>query len=80
MYILICKVSFKRSTFFYFSTILYQKAKLRVFELPAGQKKPRPKPSAGVGGGTILTFFGKKPTFYIRPDGFECSLIYPTII
>ena len=35
---------------------------------------------ATIRGGTILTFFWKNPTFYIRPDGFECGLIYPTII
>ena len=31
-------------------------------------------------GGDYFDFFGKMPTFYIRPDGFECGLIYPTII
>ena len=31
-------------------------------------------------GGDYFDFFWKKPTFYIRPDGFECGLIYSTII
>ena len=30
--------------------------------------------------GDYFDFFGKKPTFYIRPDGFENGLIYQTVI
>ena len=36
--------------------------------------------SPTVVGGDYFDFFGNKPTFYNRPDGFECGLIYQTII
>ena len=34
----------------------------------------------GRGGEDYFDFFGKKLTFYMRPDGFECGLTCQTII
>ena len=31
-------------------------------------------------GGDYFDFFRKKPTFYIRPNGFECGLMYQSLI